>query len=419
MFSCSAISCVSFFGVLILILAALFVFFVVIRPVLIKRSPQSKFLEALHRDDMEAIEELVNRHPKLVNRRDEFGVPLLFYTAHWNKFAVLEFLVSRGADIFIEGEYNETILHIAATKGNLAMIRFLVERGSDITKRNEFGQTALERASFGGKDAVEYLLSRGAQINEKSYSGNTALSNAVNRQDIGTVEFLIASGADVNSKDDKGETPLHISSDLEISALLISKGADVNALDRNNHSPLHKALEMRLIDISDLLLKSGARVFLEEELSYVVMKGDSARTAQILKENPRILAATAMKKKGWTVLHEAAIRGNMEIAGQLIAAGADVNAETGSGVRPLHEAALSWKKEVAELLITHGALIDARTEIHDEREHGVHGGETALHYAAENGDREMYDLLVSRGADVTLTDASGNTAGSIMRKRYH
>ncbi|MDQ7821266.1 MAG: ankyrin repeat domain-containing protein [Candidatus Eremiobacteraeota bacterium] len=410
------ISCLSVLGVLILLLAAVFVYSFVIQPLLWKNSPRSKFLDALHDDDMEMLKKLVERNPGLVRQKDELGVPLIHYTAYWGNFPALEYLVSRGANIHTKGVGRETLLHIASMKGNLPMIKFLVERGADITKPDEFGQTAIERAAFGGKESVEYLLSRGASVNERTRSGRTPLHSAINKGDMAAARLLIARGADVNAKDNEGRTPLHLSSNFGISGFLVSMGADVNACDGNGHTPLHRALDMRLLNMADLLLKSGASITPAEELLYAVMRGDKAKTGQLLSEHPRLAASMGRGTRGWTVLHEAASRGNAEIAELIIAGGADVNARDDNGLTPLHEASSRRNRALVELLLAHGSFINARTEVFDEREHGMHGGETALHMAALNGDRELFDLLAARGADTSLKDANGNRAEALFRK---
>ena len=45
-----------------------------------------------------------------------------------------------------------------------------------------------------------------------------------------------------------------------------------------------------------------------------------------------------------------------------MAAGTDVNAKRAGGVTPLHQAALRGNKEVAELLIANGADVNAKTD---------------------------------------------------------
>jgi ankyrin repeat protein len=105
-----------------------------------------------------------------------------------------------------------------------------------------------------------------------------------------------------------------------------------------------------------------------------------------------------------TALHMAASRGAVDIAGLLINAGADVNAQAGSGqglVRPLHLATQFNRPAVVALLLQHGADVDATTS----------RGETALLLAAKSGYVDIAEQLLQSGADPLAAEASyGDTA---------
>ena len=68
----------------------------------------------------------------------------------------------------------------------------------------------------------------------------------------------------------------------------------------------------------------------------------------------------------WTVL-----AGKVEIAEQLIKAGADVDGKNKDGTTPLHQAAFMGQSEIARILLQNGADVDARDD----------NGETPLNYA--------------------------------------
>ena len=97
-------------------------------------------------------------------------------------------------------------------------------------------------------------------------------------------------------------------------------------------------------------------------------------------------------------LHYAAIHGQKEIAELLIAAGADVSANTTTGGTPLHLAALFGRKEVVELLIANGAAVNVK---------GGNLGGMPLHHAAFEGHKEIIELLIAEGADVNAIIVSG------------
>jgi ankyrin repeat protein len=133
---------------------------------------------------------------------------------------------------------------------------------------------------------------------------------------------------------------------------------------------------------------------------------------------------------GYTPLHTAAARCNLDIASLLIQKGADPRARALEGVAPLHAAAAGCDGKMAELLIASGSSVDITDEVGDAPldiaaahgnlkmaaalldrganvEHGNVIGETPLHSAASAGQLPMMEYLIGRGADVREKDLSG------------
>jgi ankyrin repeat protein len=102
-----------------------------------------------------------------------------------------------------------------------------------------------------------------------------------------------------------------------------------------------------------------------------------------------------------TLLHDAALKGHVEIVELLLAHKAEVNAPNQEGAAALHDAALAGKCAVAEVLLNHGAQIDAR-----DRDQQA----TPLERAASWGRIDVVELLLARGANPLLKDKNGKTA---------
>ena len=93
--------------------------------------------------------------------------------------------------------------------------------------------------------------------------------------------------------------------------------------------------------------------------------------------------------------------GNIEAVKQHLANGADVNAkDVLMGMTPLHYAARDGQKEIAELLIAKGAGVNAKNKY----------GWTPLHNAA-TGHKEIVELLIAEGADVNTKIEVGGYKG--------
>ena len=87
----------------------------------------------------------------------------------------------------------------------------------------------------------------------------------------------------------------------------------------------------------------------------------------------------------WTPLHEAAHNGNIEAAELLISNGADVNVKDKDGWTPLFLALPSGNKDLIALFVTNGAEVNIKCGINEE---------TPLHYAVQEGYKEITQLLI-------------------------
>jgi uncharacterized protein len=175
--------------------------------------------------------------------------------------------------------------------------------------------------------------------------------------------------------------------------------------DEQGVSALLHACYLRRQDIVDVLLLRLEALDLLEAASV----GDAGRVERLLGE-----AGVEVDRRsgdGFTALHYAAFFGRPEIAGALIAAGADVAAVASNpmAVQPLHSAAAASQRDVAERLLAAGADPNPRQ----------HGGYVPLHSAAQNGDQALAELLLSHGADSTLETDDGRSAAVIARTAGH
>ncbi|KAJ7273781.1 ankyrin repeat-containing domain protein [Mycena rebaudengoi] len=111
-----------------------------------------------------------------------------------------------------------------------------------------------------------------------------------------------------------------------------------------------------------------------------------------------------------TPLHIAAGAANVEIATLLLEAGAHPNYSYHQyEYRPLYEAVQARDLKMVTLLLDHGADINA-----DYGGDGV--GENALHMACANGDLEIVDLLLARGAQI---EYEGHYGGALSFAVHH
>jgi ankyrin repeat protein len=197
-----------------------------------------------------------------------------------------------------------------------------------------------------------------------SGDGSTPLHWAAYRDDLARTDQLLKSGANVNAANDLGVTPLWAAS-LNGSDTLVKRlldaGANPNLALLSGETPLMVASRAGKANVVQALLAKGA--------------------------NPNAKGA-----RGQTALMWAVAQGHADVVKVLLAGKADVHAKSDT-----------WSQMMA--VPPHG-LPEYNRMI-------PHGGDTALMFAARNGDTEAARLLVEGGANVNDEDAWGVSATTL------
>jgi uncharacterized protein len=127
----------------------------------------------------------------------------------------------------------------------------------------------------------------------------------------------------------------------------------------------------------------------ELDLHEAAALGDATKARELLAGDPALAAARS--PDGFTPLHYAAFFGTAETAAVLLEHGADpaAVAQNEMLVQPLHSAAAVNANETARLLLDAGADPNAVQQ----------GGFRPIDAAVQNGNDELRELLVARGAN--------------------
>jgi ankyrin repeat protein len=113
-----------------------------------------------------------------------------------------------------------------------------------------------------------------------------------------------------------------------------------------------------------------------------------------------LLSPLLLRANGWTALHLAAARGDLEQTRALVATGAAVDAVNERNRTPLYEAAKRGHTAVVSLLLEYGANPNRKAV----------QGYTPMVVAAERGHADTLAVLLSRGADLSVRCEGGDTA---------
>ena len=158
-------------------------------------------------------------------------------------------------------------------------------------------------------------------------------------------------------------------SDAKTVRTLLASRVDVNGTEMDGSTALHWAAQRDNAEIAGLLLAAGA----------------NPKVATRYKILPLYLAAT---------------NGNADIIGRLLKAGADPNGASEDGETPLMTAALTGKVDALKVLLAAGADAKAMDPVK---------GQTPLMWAASEGNAAAVDLLLSAGSDIRLKSKAGFT----------
>jgi ankyrin len=311
------------------------------------------------------------------------GATPLHWAAHVNDLAIADLLIRAGARASVANENGFTPLHLACTNRSGEMVERLLGAGADANAASLNGETVLMTCSRAGDPrAVKALLVKGARVNVKEKAHDqTALMWAAAQRQFEVAELLVEAGADIKARSRVypqtvvgeqtqrfgreelnytvlrgGSTPLLFaarSGDVESARLLLAAGADVNDALPEGQSALVLAAHSGHTGLARLLVEKGA--------------------------NPDSADA------GYTALHAAVLRSDLELVKVLLSRGANPNLRTTKGT-PIRRDTTDWNLP-ATLISSTPYLLAARFL-----------------------EPEIMRALAAGGADTTLTMRDGATA---------
>lgn len=260
---------------------------------------------------------------------------------HGNEYAAHLLLESNKCDICIANAFGQTALHVAASKDAVTILKSLLSynsakpnfniiKPSIVDARDNENSSPLEYAvAYDAPSAVEFLIKENADTTIEDQDGNNLMHLAVHYDSNSCIPVLARMCKYVINKPNKaGATPLlNAAKDTTRQSLipwLIAHGANVNHQDNSGNAALHYVTDS---DTIRLLYERGANL------------------------NIRTTKAPAYHIHcGYTPLHFAALRGNLECVKTLIELGADITQQASDGMTPERVAYEFGNMHVAEHL---------------------------------------------------------------------
>ncbi|XP_071115623.1 ankyrin-1-like [Haliotis cracherodii] len=260
-------------------------------------------------------------------------------------------------------------LHIASETGNLSKVKLILSQGRpDIKCKEWIGWTPVMLAAGNGhREVVELLVSKGSSMSLVNKRGDNILHCACRGGEVEMVKYILSHDMeDINSRGCKKRTPVMAAAlhgHKEVVELLVVEGADVSLVSERGANILHLASQ----------------------------GGDVEVVKYILSQD-----MVGINSRGWmkrTPVMVAALHGHKEVVELLVSEGADVSLVNIVGNNILHTACRAGDVEVVKYVLSQD-MVRINSRGWKKR--------TPVMVAALHGHKEVVELLVGEGADVSL-----------------
>ncbi|XP_048257878.1 uncharacterized protein LOC124126822 isoform X2 [Haliotis rufescens] len=398
---------------------------------LVDNTGDSLLLNACFGGNTAIVQYLVS--PSNVNTRGQYGWTPVMMAAFKGHQSVFDLLVSKHADLTLVDNNGDSLLHIACNGGDTAIVQYLVSL-SNVNTRGQNGRTPVMMAASKGHQSVfELLISKDADLTLVDNNGNSLLHLACNGGNTAIVQYLV-SPSNINTRGQNEWTPVMMAAMKRhqiVFDLLVSKNADLTLVDKDGDSLLHiacndgdTAIVQYLVSPSNINTRGQ---YGRTPVMMAAFKGHQSMFDLLVSKDADL---TLMDKDGDSLLHNACFGGNTAIV-QYLVSPSNVKTRGQYGWTPVMMAAVKGHQSVFDLLVSKHADLTLADNNGDSLLHlACNGGDTAIvqylvspsnintrgqygrtpvMLAAFKGHQSMFDLLVSKHADLTLVDKDGDS----------
>ena len=298
---------------------------------------------------------------------DDEGWTLLHYSARYDSYKSIKFLLRMGTDINIKTNNGMNCLHIAADHGHLNWCKTLIKKHNfDLVNPDNYGWTALHYSAYNGSyKLVKFFGDMGTDINLKTNVGQNCLHIAAGRGHLNLCKsFVNKHKFNVKISDYDCHTALHYAArngSYELIKFFTDSGTDINLKTKNGLNCLHIAANKGHLNLCN--------TFINEHIFDVQMHDNN----------------------GWTALHHSARHGSYELVKFFADMGSDLNLKTNDGRTCLHIAA------------SFGHMILCKTLVNKHNfdvQLPDNNGYTALHYSSGNGSYSLVKFFADMVTDI-------------------
>ena len=370
---------------------------------------------------------------------DDNGWMQFHHHARNGSYQMIKLLADMGINIHLTTNDGKNCLHIAALNGHLNLCKTLINKHNfDIDMADNEGFTVLHFSAInGGSKLVNFFMNKIADLHIKTRSGGNCLHIAAITGNLNLCKKLVDKhNIDVHVADNNGFTALHYSAEVgnyQLVKFFVDKGTDIQIKTDNGMNCLHIAASKGYSDLCKRLINNFDVYMTDNDgwtaLHHSAFNGSYDLVNYFIDKGANILFKT---KDGWNCFHTASLSGHVSICNTLINKhNFDVNVVDNNGLTSLHLAALNGSYELVKFFADNGTNIQLKTknEINCLHLAAVGGhlklckilinkhsfdvnqpmdeGFTAIHFSAQSGRYELFNLFAENGADVSAKSEEG------------
>ncbi|XP_046563927.1 uncharacterized protein LOC124272766 [Haliotis rubra] len=308
-----------------------------------------------------------------IESRGQYNMTPVMMAANNGHRELFDFLVSKGCDLSVVDGNRNNILHVACVGGNVDICKYLLSKDIvGIESRGQYNMTPVMMAANNGhRELFDFLVSKGCDLSVVDGDGDTILYVACVGGNVDICKYLLSNDiVGIESRGEYNRTPVMVAASnghRELFDFLVSKGCDLSVVDGDGDNILHVACLGGNVDICKYLLSND------------------------------IVGIESRGQYNWTPVMVAASNGHRELFDFLVSKGCDLSVVDGDGDNIVHVACFGGNVDICKYLLSNDiAGIESRGQYN----------RTPLMIAANKGHREMFDLLVSKGCDLSVVDGN-------------
>ncbi|XP_048239677.1 uncharacterized protein LOC124137298 [Haliotis rufescens] len=332
--------------------------------------------------------------------RDKRGNEIIHLACQGGDTSIVQHLVS-SSNINTRGQNGWTPIMIAAVKGHQSVFDLLLSKQADLSVVDNNGDSLLHLACAGGNNSIVSQLVSPSNINTGGQHGLTPIMRAAVKGHQRVFDLLVSKQADLSLVVNNGESVLHLACEggnNSIVSQLVSP-SNINTRRQNGLTPIMIAAVKGHQSVFDLLVSKQA------DLSLVDNDGDSVLHLACEGGNKSIVSQLVSPsnintrgQNGLTPIMIAAVKGHQSVFDLLVSKQADLSLVVNNGESVLHLACEGGNNSIVSQLVS-------PSNINTRGQHGC----PPIMIAAVKGHQRVFDLLVSKQADLSLVDNNGDS----------